>query len=407
MRKFTLLLLLVSWAALSMVLVTAQDDTEETTPAEEVVITRESAPSADSFKLFTVVAGLQNPLYVTHAGDSSGRLFVVEQSGRIWVVINDLLQNQPFIDLTGIVNQAILFGYSEGGLLGLAFHPNYEENGLFYVNYTDVNGTTRVVRYTVSEDNPNVADPSTATELFSIGQPYPNHNGGHMDFGPDGYLYISLGDGGSRDDPLNTGQNKGDLLGSILRIDVDNPDEGSAYGIPQDNPFFTDLSFAPEVWAWGLRNVWRFSFDRATGDFYLADVGQNNIEEINFQPADSPGGENYGWRAFEGDAQYIGNAATDVVMPIATYTHADGCSVTGGYVYRGEAIPDMQGAYFYSDYCSGLLWTAYRDTDENWQDTVIMDTGRRISSFGEDEAGELYLVDYDGAILRFEPTNVE
>lgn len=403
--------ILVGMLALLVAPALAQDEdapAEEEAVEAEVVMTREALPSADAFQLETVVGGLDNPLYVTHAGDGSGRLFVLEQSGRIWIVQDDILQNTPFIDLSNIVSQDILFGYSERGLLGIAFHPNYEENGLFYVNYTDQEGTTRIVSYSVSADDPNLADPSSARELLSIGQPYPNHNGGHMDFGPDGYLYISVGDGGLRDDPLNAGQDPATLLGTILRIDVDDFDFDRPYGIPSDNPFTVNPNLALEVWSWGLRNVWRFSFDRATGDLYMGDVGQNQWEEINFQPADSPGGENYGWKAFEANLRYLGpDPVTDVVMPVAYYDHSEGCSITGGYVYRGEAIPELQGAYLYSDYCSGNLWAAYRNTDMEWEFGLVARTGRSVSSFGEDEAGELYLVDYSGSVLRFVPADAQ
>jgi glucose/arabinose dehydrogenase len=310
----------------------------------------------------------------------------------------------PFIDLSGIVSQDVRSRYSERGLLGLAFHPNYAENGLFFVNYTDENGTPHVAEYTVSEDNPNRANPDSGRELLSVGQPYANHNGGHMSFGPDGYLYISFGDGGSADDPLNTGQDPGDLLGSLLRIDVTDYDAPQPYGIPEDNPVFDDPTFAPEVWSYGLRNVWRFSFDRATGDMYLADVGQNAIEEVNFEPVDADGGRNYGWEAYEGAQRYLGpEPQGNVVMPFTTYPHSQGCSVTGGYVYRGADIPELDAAYLYGDYCSGNIWAAYRNPDGNWQSDIIMNTNARISSFGEDESGELYVVDYNGRILRFEP----
>jgi glucose/arabinose dehydrogenase len=259
-----------------------------------------------------------------------------------------------------------------------------------------------VARYTVAEDDPNRADSRSATQLLFVQQPYANHNGGHMAFGPDGYLYVSLGDGGSAGDPLNNGQNPQTLLGTLLRLDVD-VEEG--YGIPEDNPFANSDAGLAEIWAWGLRNVWRFSFDRETGDLYHADVGQGNWEEINFEPADSPGGLNYGWNAYEGTHAYSGNPpASDVVMPVVEYDHSTGaCSVTGGYVYRGTELADLQGQYLYGDWCTGTIWTASQDEGGNWQAQVSLESGRQISSFGEDEAGELYLVDYAGSILRFSP----
>ncbi|MCZ7540878.1 MAG: PQQ-dependent sugar dehydrogenase [Anaerolineae bacterium] len=355
------------------------------------------------YQLVPVASGFSRPLYVTHAGDGSGRLFVVEQSGAIRVIKDGAALRQPFLDVSGLISrQALEDNYTERGLLGLAFHPNYAENGLFYINYTDLNGHSVISRYTISADDPDRADATSAAPLLYVEQPYANHNGGHMAFGPDGYLYISLGDGGSGGDPLGSGQNLSTLLGKILRIDVDVPD---GYAIPADNPFVEREGARPEIWAWGLRNVWRFSFDRATGDLYLADVGQNQWEEINFQPAGSAGGENYGWNAFEGTHVYSGQrAASDVVPPVLEYDHSVGrCSVTGGYVYRGERIPALQGVYLYGDWCSGTIWSAQRGARGLWQAVVSLESGRNISSFGEDEAGELYLVDYGGAVLRFEP----
>jgi glucose/arabinose dehydrogenase len=284
----------------------------------------------------------------------------------------------------------------------MAFHPNFAENGLFFVNYTDSNGDTQVVRYSVSANDPNQADPSSAVTILSAQQPFWNHNGGHLAFGPDGYLYIGLGDGGSAGDPQGNGQNPRALLGKMLRIDVNGD---APYSVPEDNPFVNDPNYAPEIWALGFRNPWRYSFDRATGDLYIADVGQDEWEEVNFQPANSPGGENYGWNIYEGSHPYSGQTATEnLVMPIAEYNHSQGISISGGYVYRGEAIPDLQGVYLYGDWGSGRIWTAYRDENGAWQATQFMETGSAISSFGEDEQGELYLVDYSGRVLRFEPT---
>lgn len=379
----------------------AQEGTNE--PAEDVITFRTAPPDINQFRLVEVISGLRYPLYVTGAGDGSGRIFVLEQSGRVRVLRNGILQSAPFIDLSALASQDVLSGYSERGLLGIAFHPDFAENGLFYVNYTSRSGDTQVVEYRVSPDNPDVADATSARTLLTIAQPYRNHNGGHMAFGPDGYLYISVGDGGSRDDPVRAGQNPSTLLGTILRIDVDNPTSNRPYGIPDDNPFYTNPNFAPEVWAYGLRNAWRFSFDRATGDLYIADVGQDVWEEVNFQPADSPGGENYGWPAYEARVRYIGPDAINPTFPIVEYSHSFGCSITGGYVYRGAAIPDLQGAYLYSDYCSGRLWAAYRDENGIWQSVELLGTRRQISSFGEDDDGELYLIDYQGAVFRFEP----
>ncbi len=366
----------------------------------EILITRDSAPNPQSFRLTVVASGFNRPVFVTQAGDNSQRLFLVEQSGKIWILSDGERSAQPFLDVSSLISPSALRpGFTEQGLLGLAFHPDYAENGRFYVNFTDRRGETVLARYLVSADNPYLADANSAQVIFRLAQPYRNHNGGHIEFGPDGYLYIALGDGGSANDPLGAGQNRGLLLGTILRIDVDG---GSPYAIPPDNPFVDDAAAHEEIWAYGLRNVWRFSFDRLTGDLYMADVGQNQWEEINFQPADSPGGENYGWNVWEGRHIFAGGNAPNHVPPIFEYTRNMGCSVTGGSVYRGQAIPDLQARYIFGDYCSGRIWAAWRDDAMNWQARQIMNTDMAISSFGEDEAGELYLIDYAGALYRFD-----
>lgn len=362
------------------------------------------AAQPTDYQLVQVAGGLSRPLYVTNAGDGSGRLFVVQQSGQIRIIEDGAVLPTNFLDVSGLISrEALGGGYTERGLLGLAFHPNYAENGLFYINYTDQNGNSVISRYVVSGD-PNQADATSATPLLYLQQPYGNHNGGHMTFGPDGYLYVSFGDGGSGGDPQGNGQDLTTLLGTILRLDVD-ADEG--YAIPEDNPFVNRDDARPEIWAWGVRNVWRFSFDRETGDMYLADVGQNQWEEINFQPANSPGGKNYGWNAYEASTVYSGAApASDVVAPVLEYDHSNGwCSVTGGYVYRGEQIPGLQGYYLYGDWCTGTIWAAQQNATGAWESAISLESGRQISSFGEDEDGELYLVDYGGALLRFEPVS--
>jgi glucose/arabinose dehydrogenase len=369
--------------------------------SDEISITRETAPSASNIVLTPIVSDLNRPLYVTHAGDESGRLFLLEQSGKIWVIDDGQKLEQPFLDVSGLISSSALGGgYSEQGLLGLAFHPNYDRNGYFFINYTDTTGATVVARYNNSLSNPNIADAGSAQIIFNISQPFPNHNGGHMAFGPDGYLYISLGDGGSANDPLGAGQNTLILLGSILRLDVDN---GLPYAIPEDNPFVGDETGADEIWSYGLRNVWRFSFDALTGDMYLADVGQNEWEEINFQPADSIGGENYGWNVWEATHPFARGTAENHVLPIAEYNHSLGCSVTGGYVYRGDAIDDLDASYLFSDYCTGRVWASYRDSTMQWNTVELLETNMQVSSFGEDEAGELYIIDYSGTLYRFDP----
>jgi glucose/arabinose dehydrogenase len=355
-------------------------------------ILRPASPNG-TYRLVEVVNGLKNPLYVTSANDGSGRLFVVEQDGLIRVIRDNKLLESPFLDVKTLVSR----DGSERGLLGLAFHPQYASNGAFFINYTDVNGDTVVARYHVSADNPDHADPNSAEKIIQVDQPYPNHNAGQLAFGPDGYLYVGLGDGGSAGDPQGNGQNGHALLGKMLRLDVDS---GTPYSIPPSNPFIGHPNFAPEIWTYGLRNPWRYSFDRATGDLYIADVGQNTWEEIDFQPAGDRGGENYGWNVYEGLHPYGSSQAVGAVPPIAEYNHSDGCSVTGGYVYRGNALPDLQGTYLFGDFCSGTIWATKRDSAGLWQTRVLMNSGMPVSSFGEDETGEFYVVNYGGSLLR-------
>jgi glucose/arabinose dehydrogenase len=357
------------------------------------------------YQLVEIARGLTRPVYLTNAGDGSGRLFVVEQRGKILIIKDGTLLDKPFLDVSGLVSrEALGSGYTERGLLGLAFHPDYKQNGQFFIDYTDRNGNTVVARYTVSASDPDQADSTSAQGILYVDQPYANHNGGQLAFGPDGYLYVAFGDGGSGGDPQGNGQNLGTLLGKILRLDINSVD---GYSVPPTNPFVGNSAVRPEIWAWGFRNPWRFSFDRQTGDLYIGDVGQNSWEEVDFQPASSKGGENYGWNAYEGTHVYSGQQpASDVVMPIAEYGHSSGrCSVTGGYVYRGQQIAGLQGYYLYGDWCAGTIWATQRDSGGNWQTVVSLETGLQISSFGQDEAGELYVVDYGGAILRLEPAS--
>jgi glucose/arabinose dehydrogenase len=342
-------------------------------------------------------SGFTQPVYLTHAGDGSGRLFVVERAGRIRLLREGARQAQQFLDLSPLV----LSRGSEQGLLSIAFHPRYRETGLLYVYYTDRQGDTVVARYRVSADDPDRADPNSAQVLLQVDQPYANHNGGLLKFGPDGYLYVGLGDGGSAGDPQRHAQNRSSLLGKLLRLDVDG---GSPYAIPPDNPFVGDPAARPEVWAFGLRNPWRFSFDRATGDLYIADVGQAQWEWVHFQAAGAGGGQNYGWNVLEGGHCYPPGRScdpSDYVLPVATYDHSLGCSITGGYVYRGASYPQAQGLYFFGDYCSGRLWALQRLPDSQWRQQELPRSEARISSFGEDEAGNLYLLSLnDGLVLR-------
>jgi len=333
------------------------------------------------------IPGLQRP--VDLQADGSGRLFVIEKSGRIRIIDNNQLLETPFLDITDRVGS----NGNEQGLLGLAFHPRYQENGRFFVNYTDTSGgDTVIARFQVSSD-PNVADPNSEAQLLGVDQPFANHNGGVLAFGPDAYLYAGLGDGGSQGDPNGNAQNTGVLLGKILRIDVDSAEP---YAIPSDNPF------GNEVWAYGFRNPWRFSFDQATGDLYIGDVGQNQWEEIDFLPAGSPGGANFGWDHREGAHDYEGGGPEGMIDPVAEYSHPEGgCSVTGGYVYRGS-MPEWQGIYLYGDYCTGIIWGLIQ-TDGGWQTQLLFDVDVTITSFGQDKQGEIYLISDNGGIFRLAP----
>ncbi|MDF1515083.1 MAG: PQQ-dependent sugar dehydrogenase, partial [Anaerolineae bacterium] len=360
----------------------------------------DSSANAVAISLVQIAHGFNAPVQVTHAGDESGRLFVVEQSGRIVIIQNDVVLPQPFLDLRHLVDYG-----GEKGLLGLAFHLQYKQNGYFYVNYTRIgDGATVIARYQALPSSNNQADANSAAVLLVIPQPYSNHNGGQLQFSPlDGYLYIGMGDGGSGGDPLDHGQNINTLLGALLRIDVD---QSQSYRIPPDNPFVNQPGL-DEIWSIGLRNPWRFSFDRLNGDLYIGDVGQNLWEEVDFQAGGTPGGLNYGWRCKEGFHTYNFSsscASLTLVDPIAEYSHTEGRSITGGYVYRGANYPAMQGRYFYADYVTGKIWNLWK-TSENpltWSPpSLMLETGMDISAFGEDESGELYVVSISqGAIYQ-------
>ena len=352
-------------------------------------------PPVSSTKL---VDGLSSPVHVTHADDGSGRLFVVEQVGRIRIVKDGSLLSTPFLSITSRVR----FG-GEQGLLSMAFPPDYASKGYFYVNYTDVSSRTVVARYHVTA-NPEVADPDSEQILLTVDQPYANHNGGQLAFGPDGYLYIGMGDGGSGGDPQNYAQNPASLLGKMLRIDVEAAGDPTTYTIPAGNPYTQTSGYRGEIWALGLRNPWRFSFDRQTGDLYIGDVGQNTYEEVDYQPASSPGGENYGWKIMEGFHCYGAGSCdtTGLTLPVKEYNHTEGCSITGGMVYRGPA-PSSHGIYFYADYCNGRVWGLQYD-GAAWQSALLHDAPFNITGFGDDEAGRLYTTDYfGGAIYELAP----
>jgi glucose/arabinose dehydrogenase len=335
-----------------------------------------------------IATGLTNPIGITHAGDNSGRLFITLQGGQIRIFDGVQVLATPFLDVQSLLGA----GVGEQGLLGLAFHPNYAANGFFYINYTNLKGNTVVARYHVSAD-PNIADPASRRIILRQKQPFANHNGGQLQFGPDGFLYIGLGDGGSGGDPGNRAQRLTTLLGKILRIDVDGR---LPYAIPPSNPFVGTPRARPEIWAYGLRNPWRFSFDRSTGNLFIGDVGQDLFEEIDFQRASSRGGENYGWHRMEG--KHCFNPATgcndgSLTLPIIQYSHNLGCAVIGGYVYRGSAIPQLRGRYLFGDFCSGVIWSARFVRGRGWVRNLLQDTNALIAAFGEDQNGELYFTD--------------
>jgi len=357
-----------------------------------------------------VANGLTKPLYVTAPRLDTARVFIVEQRGLIKILTGGSVLSTPFLDLSAKVlpPPPQTLG-SEQGLLGLAFHPQYTANGRFFVDYTDTAGNTVVAEYRVSA-NPNVAA-TTETVLLRITQPFANHNGGHLAFGPDGYLYIASGDGGSGGDPQGNGQNLNTLLGKLLRIDVD---RSPPYAIPPTNPFAGATPGRDEIWAYGLRNPWRNSFDRLTGDLYIADVGQNAYEEINFQPLGSRGGTNYGWNIVEGNGHCFSPSSgcnqAGLTKPVHEYSHAQGCSVTGGYVYRGCTLPDLRGTYFYADFCTAFVRTFQigGGVATNHQDrTAALESSGvsidQVSSFGEDGRGELYITDLGGEVFKIVP----
>ncbi len=329
-------------------------------------------------KLTQVAKGLEAPVDVTSTPSEPDRLYVVEQPGRIRMIDDGKLSPQPFVDITNDVQAG-----GEQGLLSVAFHPDYERNRLFYVDYTDLHGDTRVVEYEARE---GVA-PARKRELLFVDQPYANHNGGQLAFGPDGRLYVGMGDGGGGGDPEQRAQNLGERLGKLLSVDVAAPDPDW------------------RIEGYGLRNPWRFSFDRETGYLWIGDVGQGEWEEIDYTPRDSPGLENYGWDVYEGSHRFEDkdpNPKSRLVMPVAEYSHDHGCSVTGGFVYRGESIPAAQGRYFYGDYCSGNVWSLALEDGRASKVTRHRIQVPALSSFGEDAAGELYLVSIEGKVFRLD-----
>jgi glucose/arabinose dehydrogenase len=357
-------------------------------------------PNGLSVSLAQVGSGFASPILVTNAGDGSNRLFVVEQAGRVRNLA-DGPSGTPFLDIS-----ALVLSGGERGLLGLAFHPSFETNGKLYVNYTrKSDGATVIDEYRVTGD-PNNVDEATRRQILAIAQPYSNHNGGHLAFGPDGYLYIGMGDGGSGGDPEDRAQNVNSYLGKMLRIDVNGTSTGKAYRVPSTNPYVGKTGL-DEIWSIGLRNPWRWSFDRTTGDLWIADVGQGSWEEVNRSTAASGGGRglNYGWDDMEGRHCYeplTGCATAGRTLPLVEFGHAvagdDNCSVTGGYVYRGLRYAKLVGGYFYGDFCSGRIWTVSSTAAAPATGVELLNTALRIVSFGESERGELYVVAQDGTI---------
>ncbi len=361
------------------------------------VLDRTRAADTAHYGLTTIATGFVNPDSVVPSPDGSGRLFVTELAGRVRIIDHQTVRPVPFLDITEKVKTA-----TEGqGLYDIAFHPDYVKNGYFYVSYVALNGEALLARYQVSAADPNSADPNSEEIVLAVQHPHDFHYGGQIQFGPDGFLYYSMGDGGSAGDKEGNAQNKASLLGSIMRLDMDH---GDPYTIPPGNPFATDPAARPELWAKGLRNPWRFSFDQATGDLYIADVGQDRYEEIDFAPANDPGGENYGWNRYEGNYEYKGGSRTGLTFPVIAYTHGDGnCSITGGYTYWGNALPELRGKYIFGDYCSGLIW-ALTHTGQRWSMAPLLKARLSITSFGQDVNGEILVVDAaSGSIFLLGP----
>ena len=359
-------------------------------------------PSRIHLGLSRVASGLSQPLLVTNAGDGSGRLFVVEQTGKIRIIKSGQVLAAPFLDLSAAISHG-----GEQGLLGLAFHPNYRSNGKLYVSYTDRSGTSIIREYHVAASDRDRVDGTSGRTLLRLRQPYANHNGGNIAFGPDGDLYIGFGDGGSAGDPGNRAQNLGTLLGKLLRIDVNRRTGTLPYAIPSSNPF-VGRGGLDQIWAYGLRNPWRWSFDRATGDLWIGDVGQDKWEEVDRALAsngrNAGRGLNFGWRVMEASHCYLppsGCSRTGKTLPLTEYGHTNGrCSITGGFVYRGSAYPDLVGAYLFADYCSGEIWFVSRSAVRGTTPILALDTSVSITSFGQDQSGELYLTDGNGSVYR-------
>jgi glucose/arabinose dehydrogenase len=354
-------------------------------------------PAGVSVRFTTIAALPGRPLDISHAGDGSKRLFVAEQGGLVYVIEGGDVQGTPFLDIRDQVS-----GGGEQGLLGIAFHPDFPDDPRLFVHYTDKAGDTVVSSFAVDPGSPDAADPDSETVILTVDQPYSNHNGGGLEFGPEGYLYIALGDGGSGGDPLDSGQRLDTLLGKILRIDIDRTSAGKAYAIPSSNPFAGDAGRRGEIWLYGLRNPFRFSFDRRTGDLWLGDVGQGDWEEIDVARG-GVGGLNFGWRIMEGGHCYSpssGCTTSGLTLPVVEYSHDLGCTVIGGLVYRGSAYPLLRGAYLFTDFCSGRTWAVDADASGPQPLVEVADTSASIAGYGESETGELYAVDLGGQVYR-------
>jgi glucose/arabinose dehydrogenase len=357
-------------------------------------------PQGSGARLQPVVSGLTFPVYLTAPPGDPTRLFIVEKAGSIRIVKDGTLLPTAFLDISPQVSNV-----GEQGLLGLAFDPGYASNGRFFVHFTDPLGNTRVSSFQVST-NPDIADAGSEQVILTATQPYANHNGGQLVFGPDGMIYLGLGDGGSGGDPQGRGQDRSDLLGSILRLDVQ---AGSSYTVPPDNPFIGQSGVRPEIWSYGLRNPWRFSFDRATGDLYIADVGESRFEEVDVSTGTRGAGKgtNFGWNIMEGKHCFSSSSCdqSGLTVPLLEYDHGQGCSITGGYVYRGSAIPALQGLYFFADFCQGWVrsFRHARGIATELTDWRVLQPGGSITSFGEDAAGELYLMSTNGGVFRIVP----
>lgn len=361
----------------------------DTPPPTPTTANATEFPDPTGYNWSEVISDLDRPIGLTSAGDSSGRLFIIEQRGRILIYDGERLLDTPFLDIQGRVGS----NGSEQGLLGLAFHPNYKNNGAFFVYYTDLNGNSVVSQFLVSS-NSDRAYISSESRVIAFDQPFQNHNGGQILFGPEGYLWIATGDGGGGGDPQENAQKLDNLLGKLLRIDVSQ----QPYSVPGSNPF------SNEIWAYGLRNPWRFTFDPANDDLYIADVGQNKWEEINYLPAGESPGANFGWDFREGNHPYEGQTPDTLFLidPVFEYNHSLGCSISGGAVYRGS-LPEWQGVYMYGDFCTGLVWGLLQTSAGQWHNELLFRTNRQIAAIDQDDAGEVYLVDIQGVVLKLSP----